>query len=375
MAAQISLSNVGIVRTKIPYSIMAATSLAEELLSHTQDDHIHRQEQSYLFRLPPELRQVIYELAVTAYSDPSRPYDVNTHYCRPGHTHALRIDTELLQACRIMYLEARQLPLSCNTIVFWAYRGPNGEPATQGYSDMCTSIALLRLCDSVERPALTARLRDLGYTAMGPGASLVDVDEDDTPWQFARFRKHAETPIHLLKRAHWFTQQYWLECDNFMFAMESPEMANVEHLTLTIRRGDQWNFLDLQPIGIDPRWPAAVTEKRMKELWARDLSGVGVQCHPDAFGSHIRHLPKLKVLELELEGEVAQQEELVAIIEHAKRYWNFPHHSGQIMRADTVPRVEYWMGPPCLAAPRRTFQRVSEKAWLVKHTLTFRVSS
>ena len=138
------------------------------------------------------------------------------------------------------------------------------------------------------------------------------MDEDDTPWHFARFRRSPETPIQYIQKVHWFTQQYWLECDNFLFATQSKEMANVESLIVTIRRGDQWNYLDLQPIGIDPRWPAAVTEKRMKEIWARDEAGESVPYHPDAFGFHIRHLYKLQTFTLEIESETAQEMELVA---------------------------------------------------------------
>ena len=199
------------------------------------------------------------------------------------------------------------------------------------------------------------------------------LDEDDTPWHFARFRRNPETPIKCLRKAHWFVQQYWLECDNFLFATHSIEMANVEHLTITLRRGDQWNYLDLQAIGIDPRWPAAVTAKRMREIWARDEAGEEVPYHTDAFGFHIQHLAKLHTFTLEIEGEAAQETELSDIVKHAKQYWSFPHHSGKKMIADEKVGVEKWAGPSCLATPRRNFQRVSEKAHLIKYALKFSV--
>lgn len=151
-------------------------------------------------------------------------------------------------------------------------------------------------------------------------------------------------------------------------------MAHVEDFKITLRRGDQWNYLDLQAIALDPRWPAAVTEKRMKDIWAKDEAGETVPFHPDAFGYHIQHLPNLLELTLEIEGETAQEQELAAIVGHAKKYWTFPHHSGKTMVADDKIAVEIWVGPPCLSAPRRTFQRVSEKAHLVKYGLKFTVS-
>lgn len=203
-------------------------------------------------------------------------------------------------------------------------------------------------------------------------SDILDYDEDDTSWHFARFRKCPETPIHLLRRAHWFTQQYWLECDNFLNATESREMAHVQHLTLTIRRGDQWNFTDLRPVGVDPRWPAAVTEKRMKEIWSRDGKGVEVPYHPDAFGSHIRNLRNLQELVFEIEGEVSQTEELEAIVHHAQVYWKFPHHDGRWMVAAKDIQREYWRGPPCLMA-RRTGSRLT--ADIIKFALTFRLNA
>lgn len=86
------------------------------------------QAESSLFKLPPELREVIWRLIVAAEDDPARPYDTNTHHCRPGQLAFKRIDTAILSTCRRIYEECRSLPLSANTMTFWCYRGPRGEP-------------------------------------------------------------------------------------------------------------------------------------------------------------------------------------------------------------------------------------------------------
>lgn len=96
---------------------------------HDPQDTVHEQLQSPLFKLPPELRDVVWSYACAASSDMSRPYEPNSHYCRPPeYTHAPRIDTAMLLTCRKAYLECCHLPLSVNEHVFWAYRGPRGEP-------------------------------------------------------------------------------------------------------------------------------------------------------------------------------------------------------------------------------------------------------
>lgn len=151
----------------------------------------------------------------------------------------------------------------------------------------------------------------------------------------------------------------------------SKEMANVETLTLTLRRSDFWNWEQLRPIGIDPRWPACVTQSRMKNIWNKDIAGTPIKPHPEAWGSHMQNLLHLKLLVIELECEASQHEELKAIINHAKTYWSFPHHSGKHMTCTRPLQVEEWQGPPCMASRRRGFQRVSERPHLIKYSLTF----
>jgi hypothetical protein len=202
-----------------------------------------------------------------------------------------------------------------------------------------------------------------------------DLDEDDTPWHFEPFRRNPAIPIQFIKHAQWFVQQYWLECDSFYFMTTSKEMANVETLTITLRRSDFWNWEHLRPIGLDPRWPASVTQSRMRELWNKDLAGEIVKSHPEAWGSHMRNLKHLKQLTIELEGETTQDDDLKAIIEHAKQYWTFPHQSGEHMIYKAPIQTETWLGPPCMSARRRSFQRVSERPQLIKYSISFSLAT
>jgi len=321
------------------------TALSPKLLSAPET--VHPQLQSPLFRLPPELRLQIWSALSAAYDDVNCPYEPNSHYCRPGYTCAQRIETDFLRVCRSIYLEAYHLPLSVNEMIFYCYRGPRGDPDFE-----------------------------VNATADGVNAEGEDLDEDDTPWHFKRFRKSQDTPIQYIKTMHWFVQQYWLECDNFRYATESKEMSKVEKLTLTLRRGDFWNWEKNQRIGIDPRLPAAVTAFRMKETWLKEEGegeGIVIPQHPQAFGAFIKNLPCLKVLVLELECEEEQQEELQAIVRHATKYWRFGHYDGGQMAACGEVGVERWIGPRCLSA-RRRYLDVAERPRLVKYSMKFRVA-
>lgn len=156
-----------------------------------------------------------------------------------------------------------------------------------------------------------------------------------------------------------------------MHACQAKEMANIEHLKVTLRRSDFWNWEQGRPIGLDPRLPVSVTASRMKETWAKEKAGMVIPHHPEAWGSHLRHMSCLKRFVLELEGEVSQEAELRAIVDHAQAYWTFLQHEGALLKAEKEVSVMRWRGPPCMAARRRSFTRVSEKPELVVFALAF----
>lgn len=197
------------------------------------------------------------------------------------------------------------------------------------------------------------------------------MEEDDTPWHFEPFRRNDYIPIKYIKHALWFVQQYWLECDNFYYMTVSPEMANIETLTVTLRRSDFWNWEQLRPIGIDPRWPAAVTQTRMKDIWARDIAGTPIVAHPEAWGSHIQNLKALQRFTLEMEGELTQKEELLAIVQHAAKYWTFAHHTGKNLRCIKPSTTEEWVGPPCMATGVAPADRLKARPRLIKFSISF----
>ncbi|KAJ7602890.1 hypothetical protein FB45DRAFT_173759 [Roridomyces roridus] len=150
----------------------------------------HHQLQSPLFStLYPELRNLIFEYALTEYDDLTRPYDKDSFYYRPGFEFASKIDTSLLITCRLVYLETHLAPVSLNEHVFWMYRAP---PERKHASD----------CN-----AYFARL-----TVQQRGA---------------------------VKRVRFFAQMFWLEG---LRHQQWPEGLAIPRLTITIRHTDWPNW-------------------------------------------------------------------------------------------------------------------------------------
>lgn len=89
--------------------------------------HPDGQMQSPLFRLPPEVRKMVFEHAFVECDDLSRPYNKHEPYYRHDFKFAGKITTDLLLTCRQIYLEARLLPFAANDHIFWQSGAPPGK--------------------------------------------------------------------------------------------------------------------------------------------------------------------------------------------------------------------------------------------------------
>lgn len=159
------------------------SSLLLQPAASSETTAIHPQTQSLLFRLlPPELRRIIWKYAVLASNDTLNPYHPNTHWYRPpsgGTTHYTIIDAHcLLRTCRAIYDEARWLAATENWFRIW--KGPSRGP--------------VRLRDVA---ALRPHIRGVWLQRRYPMLRLVDDSRELPP-----------APPHLVRRLHFFTQQY-----------------------------------------------------------------------------------------------------------------------------------------------------------------------
>lgn len=82
----------------------------------------HPQDQSPLFALPREIRDLIWALATAQFEDEQHQYEANKFYCRPGHKARHKTFTDLLVSCRRVWLEANAFPMLQAEHCFWYHR-------------------------------------------------------------------------------------------------------------------------------------------------------------------------------------------------------------------------------------------------------------
>lgn len=169
------------------------------------------------YAIPPEIRNIIFQLALRSYPDVSRPYPGNAYHFRPGYECGQRIDMGLLLTCRLIYNETRLLPVVSNEHVFWCDRGPPGlrtEPATY-------------------------------------------------------FRRMAEEQQNVVDCVHFFAQQYWLE-QTFPRICSTTEMRP-RKLKITIRHSDWWYWERNQLLVLKDNWTNKMSLLRRLEEFEIEL--------------------------------------------------------------------------------------------------------
>ena len=279
------------IRTRNAHSQAASvdTSSAHVVSTPIDTSNANPQTESPLFsRIPGEIRDHIFDLALTAYSGKQEPFERNTHYYRPGFRYAdQKIDTALLRTCRQIYREACQVPAQNCESVEW-HEPERGPPAP-----------------------LTRRYR-VAF---------------DCPW---------------LKTLHLFTQQFWLENSSWRNAaryIAQRRHPNLQHLRITIRHSDWWWWETSTPLMLDAKRkgnngrPSAVGSSIASD-----------EFHVLSWGQQFSHFKGLKTFELELETVEGKRKELDEIVIRAAD-WRFPLGDGNILVLNpTRTRRTGWHG-------------------------------
>ena len=199
------------------------TSLTNESL-----EKCHPQSESPLFRLPKELRDMIFEYGSTQSPDPNHMYQEDEFYYRPGHTARHKTYTSLLFTCRRAWLEANAMPMQQAEHSFWFHRGPYD---TQGDSGWSTNL-------HHERDRYARFLRSL------------------TPANLQNL-----TYIHLFMQmfqAQEFSQTGRLALFFSDYYLRSGLRPKVFHIT--IRQSDWWEWEQDHPLLLDESWVQSILD-------------------------------------------------------------------------------------------------------------------
>ncbi|KAL9618997.1 MAG: hypothetical protein Q9204_008338 [Flavoplaca sp. TL-2023a] len=251
------------------------------------DHPAHPQLASPLFsRIPPEIRNHIFKLALTAYEDPdAEQYRVMTHYRRPGFTRPHKIDTSLLLTCRHIYRETSKIPASLNEHISWYWREP-------------------------------------------PGIKKNHVPIDDRPCSIIRRQE--------LRTVHIFAQQFWLEGYGFAGFTGLWECACPTTLIITLRHSDWWWWESEEPLTLDPKQEGKASIDKH--------SRPSDPFEPNSWGNQFRKIKGLRKLQLELETVDKKKSELDAIVGRAGG-WEFILGDDRVLRlSESKTRRTAWIG-------------------------------
>ena len=250
-------------------------------------ENIDPQSASPLFnRIPAEIRNQIFELALSAYDDKSKPYNNGSYYYRLDHRYAHKVDTNLLLTCRRIYAETRDIPASINPYTCWFHRPPP-YASKQGLTRLSTE-------DTV---GVLVRHRDLKYV-------------------------------------HIHTQQFWLYGREFTQFTQLWKSASPTHLKLTLRHSDWYWWENESRIALDPKLPGS----------PNGYSNASDPFAKGSWGSQLKKMEGLKVFQLELETVEKKKDELDAIVARAPG-WQFPLDGDRIMILDeSKTKRTGWLG-------------------------------
>ncbi|KAJ5494347.1 hypothetical protein N7463_010434 [Penicillium fimorum] len=259
-----------------------------------------------IYGLPPEIRNRIYKLALESKDvlpgeNPHAIYQQNDFYYRPGYKQPKRIQTALLQTCQQIYREASLLPPAINEHTFWFYRSPP------------------------------------------------HVNDASSPVNY--FRKMTPKQQAQVQHLHLFTQQYFLEDNNWSQIWDGLALGNdkpglrgecmitPKKMTITLRHTDWWFWENNDPLGIDPFRPGRTRAAQMGEA-------VSPEDAARSWGNRFSSIPCLEELVIEFETIMRKKDQLDAIIQQALE-WKFPMQAdnGLYLVADHKSKSVYtWAG-------------------------------
>ncbi|KAI0447747.1 hypothetical protein F4803DRAFT_497353 [Xylaria telfairii] len=315
----------------------------------------------YNGRFPAEIRGIIFEFAVTESLNPRAPIKPDksvqqshdpepppeapgyqSGYApgeirRPAHegfdwlrfdnTEPMKLEIALLLTCRRVYLETRLLPLLQTEQRFYCCRGPPDSQLEAGKRSNMKQFII----DRLSNPA--------------PVSGLQQKD--------------------LVRSVRLFTQQFWLE-DTFPQLVNDPAwFANIEHLRITLRRGDWWEWEKEATLRINP-FRGNCYHVHTVDLMRRDMSAEtgNVEFANGAWGSAFSQMSKLKSLTIDFETAENKRSEMEAIVAWALK-WQFPLPNGRHLSTDGRPASKIsWQGrhhhwsDQCVSCGNRIYYRM-----------------
>ncbi|KAH8664557.1 hypothetical protein BX600DRAFT_541134 [Xylariales sp. PMI_506] len=276
-------------------------------------------------RLPAEVRQLVFQYALSPTDDPERPFAADRVYCRPGYRYLARTDTSLLRSCKRAYAEARLLPVAEATHTFWLFGGPFRAMRRGGGGGG-------------------------GGIGIGGGASTAAI-WNWTGWQ-ASLNADQQAAV---RRVHVFAQQYCLEGLGAGQRLQSTlgSMSfRTRCLRLTLRHSDWWSWTSppesSDRLGICPWLPGRVSHQAMLAQPPRGWPCAKLRDElmvEGTWGWQISQVEGLETLEIEFETDIVKKAQMEKVLDRVQ-HWIFPllDRRAALVQAGEVEESQ-WEGP------------------------------
>lgn len=319
------------------------------------------QETSPLFAvIPKEMRDLIFEHALTAYPDPKRPYGPNESYARPGVVGHLRVATELLQTCKSIYLETYQLPITLNPVILYRDSPANVPPHAQNgerqlrklapwqWAALCGADLSLQQVHLEQRAIADMALQLLAKRRYAGDRCLRNPIYEQsimgvTDWMASYGRPPNASEGAIVERL-----------SGLRMPSKDPTIPRcIERLTLRMGRTEWWTWASApnsaEQLGIDPGYGGGndfarcTTEKMLEEAEKRRRGQWTGWPRPSCWGAQISDFQGLRCLELVFETFAVKKGQLETVIECAKT-WTFPMEEASELRWDGEVIDSSWQG-------------------------------
>ncbi|KAH6874647.1 hypothetical protein BKA70DRAFT_1208677 [Coprinopsis sp. MPI-PUGE-AT-0042] len=261
------------------------------------------QSASPLFTIfPPEIRAEIFSLALSSFSDTSKPYPFESYWYRPGYTAPKQTELSLLVSCKRIYEEAREL--------VWKEGSGNDEEAFWwGSNDRRPRDHGGLSNDDPRERHIKEFLRDSFDVIL-----LIS----DSPQQSRRQIKFTSTHWSRIRSIHLFPQMYAFSSRAFVRTFIQAQGLRPRTVKVTIRYTDWWYWEDNVPL-------------RLSSL------------EPERNAYYFPESVDTLIIELEsAEHKKSELEDMVKGVLHDKEVWRWKRLDDEYLELDEGMGVKEW---------------------------------
>ncbi|KAI1848942.1 hypothetical protein JX266_005370 [Neoarthrinium moseri] len=314
--------------------------LATKWLGQDAVTSVHPQAQSPLFRLPPEMRRLIFLIALAETNVDTKPYV-------PGisESHFNDVSLEQMKDIYTRRLRHRMFDLEC--------------PAWLRPGSVCPQTIPLDLLVTLHK----------FYLVHGPGATSKSSRGPKPALQYI------PPPGVEVRNLHLLTQLRYFRYSRLSLQHQLAKVASdIEHLQLTLRPlsaivPGRWITLFHEPFLVNPYTLSSTSLEDMEFTRKRMARGETLQIATDGWAGAFLDFPALRTLAMEFDHNELQQENLERLAQWS-RQWRLPLPGNRVLVSETPPSMRTWRVTPVVSTEPRKSRFRQRRRYLAFATYT-----